>query len=178
MKKIEFGYANEQNPKGSWQGTGIKPGLLLTEADYYGAIKYEDNSYIVAKVVKDEYGHYPDLVDKFIVRPAIADMYVDGSGIIFLDQEQSLEGQQIENYLNDVLVKDKISNVNDIVSLCNGIHIADRSFTFLTLNDTVITTSILHEVFESRNTALKNCRQSFSELQSYYQLNNTSSLKN
>lgn len=24
MKKIEFGYANDQEPKGSWQGIGIK----------------------------------------------------------------------------------------------------------------------------------------------------------
>ena len=38
MKKIEFGFANEQNPRGSWEGIGIKPGLLLNEADYYGVV--------------------------------------------------------------------------------------------------------------------------------------------
>ena len=31
---------------------------------------------------------------------AIADMYPDGSGILFLDQEQSSIGEQIEKYLN------------------------------------------------------------------------------
>ena len=71
MKKIEFGYANEMNPTGSWQGIGIKEGLLLTEADYYGAIKYEDNSYIVAKVKEDQYGRYPHLVEKFIVNVVV-----------------------------------------------------------------------------------------------------------
>jgi len=30
MKKIEFGYANEIDPKASWEGIGIRKGLLLT----------------------------------------------------------------------------------------------------------------------------------------------------
>ena len=49
MKIIEFGYSNDVNPKGSWEGIGIKEGLMLTEADYYGVVKYEDNSYLIAK---------------------------------------------------------------------------------------------------------------------------------
>ena len=100
MKKIEFGYANEKEPKGSWEGIGIKQGMLLTEADLYGFVKVGNNSYVVAKVTKDEYNRYQELLDKFLVRPALADLYPDGSGIIFLDQEQSLEAYQLEEYLN------------------------------------------------------------------------------
>ena len=99
MKKIEFGYANDYKPSGSWQGLGIKEGLLLADAEYYGVVNYGRDSFIVAKVIEDKYGRYPQLLGNFIVRPAIADMYPDGSGILFLDQEQSGIGEQIEKYL-------------------------------------------------------------------------------
>jgi len=164
MKKIEFGYANEMNPTGSWQGIGIKEGLLLTEADYYGAIKYEDNSYIVAKVKEDQYGRYPHLVEKFIVRPAIADMYKDGSGVILLNQAESLVTEQLEAHLNNSEISNKINNINDIINYCNGVQMADKSFTFLTMEERFIATSIIPEEFERKNNALKSCHAPFSEL--------------
>lgn len=169
MQKIEFGFANEANPKGTWEGIGIKQGLLLLDADFYGTVKVESNSYIIAKVTKDEYDRYPELLDKFLVRPALADLYPDGSGIIFLDQEQSLEAYQLEEYLNSPQVKDKIFSIEDIIDLSNGVAPADKSFSMLTNQDRVVTTSILHEVFERKNNALKNCHLSFSELQMRYE---------
>lgn len=166
MKKIEFGFSNDYDPKGSWEGIGIKPGLLLTDAEYYGAIKYEDNSYIVAKVVEDEYGRFPHLLGNFIVRPAIADMYVDGSGTIFLDQEETMVTKQLESRLNSSQVKDRINDIDDVLNNCYGVHMADKSFRMITMDsDTVITTSITHEAFEMKNTYLKGCRASFSKLQ-------------
>ena len=165
MKRIDFGFSNDFDPKGSWEGIGIKPGLLLTNAEYYGAIKYETNSYIVAKVGKDEYGRFPHLVDKFIVRPAIADLYVDGSGIIFLDQEESIISSQLESRLNEPQIREKVSDINGVLNNCNGVHMADISFKFLTLGDRIVTTSITHEAFERKNSALKNCRDTFSEMQ-------------
>lgn len=169
MQKIEFGFANEANPKGTWEGIGIKPNTLLTEADFYGTVKLERDSYIIAKVTEDKYNNYPQLVGKFLVRPAIADLYPDGSGIIFLDQEQSLEAYQLEDYLNSPQVKDKIFSIEDIIKLSNGVVPADKAFSMLTDQDRVVTTSITHEVFERKNNALKNCHLSFSELQMRYE---------
>lgn len=166
MKKIEFGFSNDYDSKGSWEGIGIKPGLLLTDAEYYGTVKYEDNSYIVAKVTEDEYGRFPHLVGNFIVRPAIADMYVDGSGTVFLDQEENIVTRQLEECLNSSQVRDRIKDIDDVLNNCYGVHIADKSFRVLTMDsDTVLTTSITHEAFERKNTALKSCRKSFSDLQ-------------
>ena len=85
MKKIEFGFANDAEPKGSWQGIGIKDGLLLTDAVYYGAISFNGNNFIVAKVDNDEYNRFPSLLDKFIVRDAVVDVYADGSNTLFLN---------------------------------------------------------------------------------------------
>lgn len=169
MKKIEFGYANEKEPKGSWEGIGIKQGMLLTEADLYGFVKVGNNSYVVAKVTKDEYNRYQELLDKFLVRPALADLYPDGSGIIFLDQEQSLEAYQLEEYLNSPQVKDRISSIEDVISLSNGVVPADKAFKLLTAQERVVTTSINHDAFERKNSALKKCHLSFSELQMRYE---------
>lgn len=163
MKTIEFGYSNDTNPKGSWEGIGIKEGLMLTEADYYGVVKYEDNSYLIAKVKKDEYGRYQHLFNNFIVRPAIADLYPDGSGVIFLDQSESYQSKQLEEYLNSI--KDKINSIDDIFNYCDGIVQANKAFTYLTLDDRINSTSISHEEFEIKNNALKKCHMSFSELQ-------------
>lgn len=165
MKKIEFGYANEMDPKGSWEGIGIKQGVLLTEADYYGAIEYEGNSYIVAKVVEDKYGRFPELVDNFIVRGAVMDMYADGSGTLFLDQERSFEAGQIERYLNQELVKKDINNANDIVTNVRGLNKGNKFFTLLEMEDRIIATSITHDAFEIKNEAIKSCRQTFSDMQ-------------
>lgn len=165
MKKIEFGYSNDIDPKGSHEGMGIKPTLLLTEADYYGAIEYEGNFYIVAKVVEDKYDKYPNLLGKFIVRDALADMYPDGSGILFLNQDQSLFARKLESFLNHEYVKGRINNLDDILKNCNGIHKANNMFILLEMGETILSTSILSEAFEEKNEALKNCHKSFSELQ-------------
>mgnify|MGYP003290862550 CR=1 FL=1 len=165
MKRIEFGFANEMNPRGSWEGIGIKPGVMLTEADYYGAVKYDSDSYVVAKVTSDEYGNCPNLLGNFIVRPAIADLYPDGSGIIFLDQEESSISQQIEASLNRSYVKNEISDIKDVYRYCNGVTQCDKSFLLLTMDDNFMVTSILHEVFERKNNALKSCHDTFSQLQ-------------
>ncbi len=89
MKKIEFGHSNEFDSKGGFDGIGIKPGLLLTEADYYGSVEFEGNYYIVAKVVKDDYNRYPQLLDNFIVRQVLCDLYADGSANLMLNQEET-----------------------------------------------------------------------------------------
>ena len=169
MKKIEFGFANEQNPRGSWEGIGIKPGLLLNEADYYGVVNVNRDSYIVAKVTKDDNNRYPQLLDKFIVRQAIADIYPDGSGIIFLDQEQSNTASLLEEHLNNPEIKDRISSIEDVLKLSSGLALGARVFNLLTDGEKIITTSIKHEVFTKKNEALKYCHMSFSELFMAYQ---------
>ena len=110
-KRIEFGYANEMNPSGSWEGIGINKGLLLTDAEYYGSMQYGDKSLIVAKVIEDEYGRFPELVDNFIVREALVDLYKDGSGILFLNQEETVICKKLEELLNRKQIKEKITDI-------------------------------------------------------------------
>lgn len=170
IKKIEFGYTNDYERTGSWEGMGIKEGLLLTDAEYYGAINYGKDSFIVAKVVEDEYRRYPQLVGDFIVRPAIADIYPDGSGFLYLDQEQSRIGEEIERYLNNI--RDRISDYDDILRYCDFVQRGNRLFNLIDDSGKVTAISIRHDIFEIKNTALKNCHQTFSDLQRQAELTN------
>lgn len=165
MKKIEFGFANYVEPKGSWQGIGIRDGHFLTDAIYYGSISYGGNNFIVAKVDKDEYGHYPNLVDKFIVRDALVDVYADGSNILFLNQEVSHNAQSIEMFINNDRIRERINNIGDVINLCDGVHSASRLFRLVELDDKIISTSITNEAFTAKNEAIKNCRDSLSDMQ-------------
>lgn len=165
VKKIEFGFANDDEPKGSWQGIGIRDGLLLTDAIYYGAISFRDNNYIVAKVDKDEYGRFPSLVDKFIVRDALVDVYADGSNILFLNQEISNDAQTIQNILNNERIVGNIRNIDDIINLDIGAHSASKFFKLVELDDKIIATSITNEAFTTKNKAIKNCRYTISDMQ-------------
>ena len=170
MIKIEFGHANEINPKGAWEGIHISPDLPLLSADYYGAMQLGEDSYIVAKVVDDDGNRYPELLNNFIVRRALADMYVDGSGWLFLDQEKSHECNQIERFLNSDRIKQRINNSEDVINLCSeiGAHRANNSFRALELDhekEPLISTSIRHEEFEKKKNALSHCRHSMSDMQ-------------
>lgn len=165
MKKIEFGFSNDSNPTGSWEGIGLREGVLLTEADYYGSISYANNNYIIAKVGEDEYHRFPELVGNFIVRQALCDLYADGSVILMLNQENDPVSRQIAEFLNSPQVKDRITKVEDIIRLGNDISRSPNSFILAELNDEVIATSIDPVVFAQKNEAIKNCRNSISDMQ-------------
>jgi len=148
MDKIKFGFANEMNPPGSWQGIGIKDGLLLLDADYYGEISYLDEDYIVAKVVEDEYDRFPELLNKFIVRPAVRRTYKDGSGILLLNQEENDQSRDLEALLNSEGVKEKITSNEDIKALSSEIKDASFDTNDLIYNNELISTSIVQEAFD------------------------------
>lgn len=167
MKKIEFGYSNDANPTGSHAGMGIKPGLLLCDADYYGSIEFEGDYYIIAKVVEDKYNRFPQLLDNFIVRQALCDLFADGSAVLMLNQEESEITKMLENCLNNSQIKNKISTIEDIISLVPGLHRSSDAFILAEFgyNGRIVSTSILPEAFERKNSAIKSCHRPISSLQ-------------
>ena len=172
MKKIEFGFANEDEPKGSWQGIGIKEGLLLTDAVYYGAISFNGNNFIVAKVDNDEYNRFPSLLDKFIVRDAVVDVYADGSNTLFLNQEVSWDAESIQMYINNDKIRERINSIDDIIMFCDGVHLANKFFKLVELDNSIIATSITNDAFTAKNEAIKNCRYTLSDMQRMMDSNN------
>lgn len=168
MKKIEFGFSNDIKPNGSWEGIGIKNGLLLTEAEYYGCFNFGDDTYLLAKVVEDEYNRYPQLLNNFIVRPAIYDMYKDGSGCLMLNQEETVVSKKIETLLNNLQIKDKITNMQDVSKYCEGVQHAPICYKLIEMGPeemNINATSITPDAFNTKNEAIKGCHSTISEMQ-------------
>lgn len=164
MKTIEFGFDNNMEPTGSWQGMGIKEGLLLVDAQYIGSVEVDEQHFVIAKVEKDEYNRFPDLAGKFIVRDALVDVYADGSTTLFLNQQQSAWAKQIENLINLPQVNAKIHNIEDVFNAVNGIHRSNNAFKIEEMKDKLIATSIVPEAYERKYEAINHCHRPISEV--------------
>ncbi len=158
MKKIEFGFANDQVPKGSWEGIGIREGLMITDGDYLGSIEYEGNHYIVCNV------EVPDIGNRLIVRQALCDLYADGSNQLYLNQDETYISRDIENYINRNGIRENIKTIEDVIKLGNGIHGSNKAFKLMEMDSKIIATSILPEVFNEMNEAIKYNQRSITTL--------------
>ncbi len=168
MRKIDFGYDMSMNPTGSHEGIGLAPGLMLTSADYYGVVSYDGNEHVVVKVSEDKFNHYPHLLGKFVVIDSAYDLYADGSGTLFLDQDQSVTSRQIEERINSDEVKGKITNIGDVINYCGGGLVpAPIKYKLLEVYEgmPVVSTAIRHSVFEAKRDAIKGCHKSISDMQ-------------
>lgn len=164
-KKIEFGYSNDFCPNGSHEGMGIRQDLMLCDADYYGAFEFDGNNYILAKVTKDEFNRYPQLLNKFIIRKALCDLYPDLSCVLMLNQSEDVITKQLESYINDSIIKENIHSINDVLEFSSRFHKAPRTFSLVEQNETIVATSIISDAFDKKNEAIKNCHSPISELQ-------------
>ena len=170
MKKIEFGFSNDAVPTGQWEGIGIAPGLILTDAEYYGSFSIDGYNFIVAKPTSDEYGNYPDMVGKFIVREALVDLYADGSSNVFLNQDVSSGvegrfGELLDRAAQSGTIKSGEDFIIDVARIAiPNAHGTSKAFKLAEMDERIIATSITPEAFKAKKEALKNCHQSFSQL--------------
>ncbi len=138
MKKVEYGFSNSNDPIGSWEGMGIKnkpEGPV--DGEFLGIIRLADEDYLIGRTTM-AFGNDPKYIGKITARRATARKYKDGSGIIFLDMDESDRTKAIEEVLEE-----KNATEEKIKSLVN------RDYDSLISNsDEIITTSIKHEVFE------------------------------
>ena len=163
MKKIEFGFDNNLNPTGSWQGIGINPKVMLLDAEYIGSISIEGNNYIITKTINQTRNYQENM---FLVRNALVDLFPSGSGILYLSQNENEITNGLENLLNNPNVKDKIITVEDVLRVCSSANYSMPSFRIIESSPKIIATSILPEVFEEKNNAINNCHKTFTQIQS------------
>lgn len=162
MKKIEFGFDNNLNPTGSWQGIGINPKVMLLDAEYIGSVSIEGNNYIITKTVNQTRNYQENM---FLVRNALVDLFPSGSGILYLNQNENEITNGLENLLNNPNVKDKIITVEDVLRVCSAANYSMPSFRIIESSPKIIATSILPEVFEEKNNAINNCHKTFTQIQ-------------
>ena len=147
MLKIRFGFADSMNNFQGQEGIGIKNGVLLTYADYYGIINYSGSDYLVAKATEDESNNCPELVGNFIVRPATLHQYNDGSEELVLNQEEDNQSKMLEEILNNPVTKEIITSKDDIIGI-PSIEEGSFSADYLALGNEISATSISDEAFK------------------------------
>ncbi len=148
MLKIRFGFADSMNNFQGQEGIGIKDGVLLTYADYYGIINYSGSDYLVAKAIEDESNNCPELVGNFIVRPATLHQYNDGSEELVLNQEENNESKMLEKRLNNPVTKEMITSKEDILGIDSSIEEGSFGAEYLALGNEISATSITDEAFK------------------------------
>lgn len=148
MLKIRFGFADSMNNFQGQEGIGIKNGVLLTYADYYGIINYSGSDYLVAKATEDESNNCPELVGNFIVRPATLHQYNDGSEELVLNQEEDNQSKALEERLNNPATKEIITSKDDIIGIDPSIEEGTFSADYLALGNEISATSISDEAFK------------------------------
>ena len=148
MLKIRFGFADSMNNFQGQEGIGIKDGVLLTYADYYGIINYSGSDYLVAKAIEDESNNCPELVGNFIVRPATLHQYNDGSEELVLNQEEDNQSKELEERLNYPVTKEIIISKDDIIGIDPSIEEGSFSADYLALGNEISATSISDEAFK------------------------------
>ena len=137
MKKVEYGFSNSSDPIGSWEGIGIKnkpEGAVSGE--FLGIIKLSGEDYLIGRTTL-AFGNNPEYIGKITARRAAARKYKDGSGIIFLDMDESDKTKAIEEVLEE-----KHATEGSLKSLANN------EFDSLVGGEEVIATSVPHDVFE------------------------------
>lgn len=148
MLKIRFGFADSMNNFQGQEGIGIKDGVLLTYADYYGIINHSGSDYLVAKAIEDESNNCPELVGNFIIRPATLHQYNDGSEELVLNQEEDNQSKILEEKLNNPVTKEIITSKDDIIGIDSLIEKGSFSADYLALGNEISATSISDEAFK------------------------------
>lgn len=168
MKKINFGYSNDNNPRGSSEGIGASPNLDIIDSEYIDFVRFDDNVYLISKVGMVFKGQ-ENKVGTIDVREVIADMYVDGSGIIFANQEKSSVCRSLESSLANA--KDFIEKGVSVQQICGGYRAPDSFKSLLNDGNSSLIEQPLHvvgikpEIFQEKKRLLSNCRSSFSSMQ-------------
>ena len=160
MKKIDFGSDDSLRPTGSWKSLGLGNGVVSGEL--VGLFNFGGEDYIVTKVGNT----FPDSKyeeNDMMVSRAIADLYKDGSGNIFVDQGDSFVCRDFEELLNSEKAHTLLDKGVPIVDICNGYPVSD-AFRVLLDRYSISAVAISHEVFENKKRQLSQCHSSFSDM--------------
>ena len=160
-KIIEFGTEDSLHPVGSHEKMGLPTGAI--EAEYIGTISINGDNFIVGKVTEC-FDKSEDKEGKIIVRECIPNVYSDGSGFIFLNQQVSEKCVDLESFLNTPNIINKLENGVDINSLINSSLLPLSIRNFINNTDLLLVTAIKHEVFEYKKDLLKYNQSSFCDL--------------
>ena len=162
QKKImKFGTEDSLKPVGSHEKIGLPTGTI--EAEYIGTISINGDNFIVGKVTEC-FDRREDKEGKIIVRECISNVYSDGSGCIFLNQQVSEKCVELERFLNTPNITNQLENGVSINSLINNSFPETAILNIINNSNSLLITAIKHEVFEHKKNLLKYNQSSFCDL--------------
>jgi len=139
MKKVDYGFDMADEPIGMFEGIGISSEPVGAIAgEFLGVVSLKGEDYLIGRTTiafKDD----PEYLGKITARRATAKKYEDGSGIIFLDMEESKETKAIEEIFSARNVTEE-----SLRSLANP------EYDSLIDRDEIMATAIRHDVFEKK----------------------------
>ena len=171
MKKVSFGFSNSMNPTGSFEGIGFgmvegSKAIGPTQGELIDVINIGDENYLVTKVTM-AFGNDPRFLDKVVARRALADVYADGSAILYVDQTPNNQSVMIEQILNNPTNAARLASGMEACDLCGG-RKASFAFECALRRDIqsvdASVTAITHEAFEKKNNLINRCHSSVSDM--------------
>ena len=164
MKKVDFGFANDSIPNGTFEGIGLSGDARgPVSGEFIDVIRIDNCDYLITKIT-DTFGNSEHEIGKIDVRRAFADLFPDGSSVMYLDQEHSHSCLSLEQLLNSEKAKELMERGMSVKDICNGRN-APLSFLGATYGNLIMATAIRHEVFEEKIKLASRCHTSFSEMQ-------------
>lgn len=122
MKKIEFGFNNDDNLNATWSN------IEQYNGEYLDTIRCNDMDFLVTRIVDSREG----LDGGIDVREVAQDYYSDGTYITYSNNKKSDLCKKLENFLNNKKVRDKLAS--------------DRALTLLRAADFPVFTSRLLKI--------------------------------
>jgi len=163
-KMVDFGYDNSMKPFGSNEGIGLGTKAVgPVGGEFLDVVNYHDNFYLITRIT-DAFKGSEQYIGKIDVRRALVDLFPDGSGILYIDQNQSQDCRNLTIALNSPELNNalkKNARIRDILST-GGVPF---SFSCVTRGSRIIATAIKHEVFEKKNNLINSCSKPFSDMQ-------------
>ena len=153
MKKIEFGFNDDDHLNGQWSG------IEFYNGEYLDMFSYEGMDFLVTRIVDSMRG----LNGNIDVREIAQDYYSDGSYITYANKKKNTACQKFEELLNRIKIKEKISNGKTPTSLLKDEGLAVHGSNLLDVtskSDTVsaVLTSVRPDVFNALIESKKYCR--------------------
>lgn len=173
MKILHFGYDRSSHPYGTFdeEGLGLKEnGKLVgpTHGELICVIKLYNDNYIVYKVIK-AFNNDERYIGKYEVRRAIADLYSNGTGVLYIDKKKDYNSERLEAIINFDDFQNRLAAGEDFIKILDILPSNNYAFDGVLKmkdeNECINVSTIDHDVFEYKNNLLKACLSSMSDMQ-------------
>lgn len=150
MKKIEFGFNDDDRLNGQWSG------IEFYNGEFLDLLNYEGMDFLITKIVDSPRG----LNGNIDVREIAQDYYADGSYITYGNKMKNTACQRLEELLNKGKIKQRVLSGISPVMVLNSEGLPVRTSYLLDVtskldNTSAVLTSVKREVFDKLKASKK-----------------------